>query len=89
MLTLKVYGCRSFLQVSYSHGFHFDNFTGTVTAGVPITLSWHRNVNDPNQMDFALENATGPFVFLDAHSFSLTNLTQLSGTLDVTFPESG
>ncbi|PBK82613.1 hypothetical protein ARMGADRAFT_1140819 [Armillaria gallica] len=71
------------------HGFHFENFSGTVTAGIPITLSWHRNVNGPNHMDFALENATGPFVFLDAYSFSLTNLTQLSGTLDVTFPESG
>ncbi|PBK60577.1 hypothetical protein ARMSODRAFT_1068405 [Armillaria solidipes] len=86
---LKVHSCRSCLQFSISHGFHFDNFAGNITAGIPITLSWHRNVNDPNQINFVLCNSTGPFVFLDAHSFSATNLTQLSGTLNVTFPESG
>ncbi|KAK0464157.1 hypothetical protein IW261DRAFT_1624017 [Armillaria novae-zelandiae] len=73
--------------VSVSQGFHFDNFEGDITAGIPVTLSWHRNVDDPSQVDFEIRNTTGPFPF-NAPSFSLTN-TQLSGTLDVTFLESG
>ncbi|KAK0492618.1 hypothetical protein EDD18DRAFT_1409006 [Armillaria luteobubalina] len=74
--------------VSASQGFHFEDFEGNVTAGIPITLSWLRNVDDPNQMDFQLRNTARTLPPVDS-SFSLTNLTQLSGTTNVTFPKSG
>ncbi|KAK0209693.1 hypothetical protein IW262DRAFT_1486440 [Armillaria fumosa] len=78
-MLLIVFFC---LQFSISHGFRFDDFSGTVTVGIPITLSWHRDVNsDTGRINFRLHvikaqgNFQGPLL--------------PDGTLNVTFPAPG
>ncbi|PBK82615.1 hypothetical protein ARMGADRAFT_1068120 [Armillaria gallica] len=46
MLRLFVLTC---LHFTISHGFRFDTFTDPVVAEVPITIFWHRDVNDTDQ----------------------------------------
>ncbi|KAK0430910.1 hypothetical protein EV421DRAFT_1743593 [Armillaria borealis] len=89
--TLKAYACRSCLNFTISRGFRFENFTGTLAVGIPITLSWHRDVNETNQIDFFLVNMTYPFTFFPPTTqlFPSTDITQSYGTLNVTFPGSG
>ncbi len=71
-----------------SHGFRFDNFTGAVTVGIPIVVSWHRDVNDTGQIDFEVS----PYPKLQGHqsdvflgSVSTSNVTQPNGTLALNF----
>ncbi|KAK0421924.1 hypothetical protein EV421DRAFT_2026177 [Armillaria borealis] len=80
MLRFIVLSCLHFIV---SHGFRFDNYPGPVTTGVPITLSWHRDVNDTGEIRFAtIQGKSEEFV-------ASTQTTQSDGTLDVDFPIPG
>ncbi|KAK0430084.1 hypothetical protein EV421DRAFT_1860468 [Armillaria borealis] len=84
MLRLIVLSC---LHFPISYGFHFENFTGTVTAGVPITLSWHRDANDTGQILFVLRSVLHSLQ--GRHLPLAADTTQPNGTFNVTFPASG
>ncbi|KAK0209691.1 hypothetical protein IW262DRAFT_1416679 [Armillaria fumosa] len=71
MLLLIILFCLDF---TISHGFQFDNFTGTVTAAIPVTLSWHREVGDPDNISFALRIIQAQGSFREP-SFSTTDLS--------------
>ncbi|KAK0219550.1 hypothetical protein EDD85DRAFT_1028924 [Armillaria nabsnona] len=77
------------LSFAISHGLSFDYFPGNVTVGIPITLSWHRETNDSNRIDFVLRSLPGEVSLEGLHLLSATDTTQLDGTLNVTFPGSG
>ncbi|PBK79362.1 hypothetical protein ARMGADRAFT_1172422 [Armillaria gallica] len=79
----------SCLSFAFSHGLSFDYFPGNVTVGIPITLSWHRETNDSNQIDFVLSSLPGEVSLEGLHLLSATDSTRLNGTLNVTFPGSG
>ncbi|KAK0465762.1 hypothetical protein IW261DRAFT_1522666 [Armillaria novae-zelandiae] len=85
MLLLIILVCLDF---TVSRGFRFDNYTGTVTATLPITLSWHREVGDPDNISFALGiiQSQGSF---EEPFFSATDLSQFDGTVNVSFPVPG
>ncbi|KAK0464150.1 hypothetical protein IW261DRAFT_132064 [Armillaria novae-zelandiae] len=76
----------TFLHFQISHGFHFGTFTGAITAGIPIlTLSWHRDVNDTNQIYFKIVPLQGPFTDKERPlTISTTDTTQTDGSLNVT-----
>ncbi|PBK82585.1 hypothetical protein ARMGADRAFT_1038491 [Armillaria gallica] len=82
--TLKVYVCRSCLQfATVSQGFHFDKFSGTVTVGIPITISWHRDVYDTRFVqNYIILGLVRPFP-------TSTDTTQPDGMVNVTFPITG
>ncbi|KAK0191796.1 hypothetical protein F5146DRAFT_613818 [Armillaria mellea] len=86
MLLCMVLSCLSF---PISRGLSFDPFSGNVTVGIPITLSWHRETNDSNQIEFVLGSLPGEVSLDGLHLLNATNTTQLNGTLKVTFPGSG
>ncbi|KAK0219548.1 hypothetical protein EDD85DRAFT_988992 [Armillaria nabsnona] len=77
----------SFLQFAISGAFHFDDFTGTLAVGIPITLFWHRGVSDPSQIEFVLVSL--PTSFQGIKLFSNSDITQPDGTLNVIFPGTG
>lgn len=83
MQTLKVYVCRSCLQFAISQGFHFDKISGTVTVGIPITISWHRDVYDTRFVQkYIILGLVRPFP-------TSTDTTQPDGMVNVTFPITG
>ncbi|PBK60551.1 hypothetical protein ARMSODRAFT_1009254 [Armillaria solidipes] len=86
MLLLILLSCLSF---AISHGLSFDYFPGNVTVGIPVTLSWHRETNDPNQIDFVLSSLPGEVSLQGLHLLTATDTAQQDGTLNVTFPGSG
>ncbi|SJL17831.1 uncharacterized protein ARMOST_21395 [Armillaria ostoyae] len=68
-----------FVHVSYKHG--------TVTVGIPITLSWHRDVNDTGQIEFTiLPYSDLPLGPESGFSASATDTVHPVGTVNVTFP---
>ncbi|KAK0430912.1 hypothetical protein EV421DRAFT_2024822 [Armillaria borealis] len=86
-LLLHDISSRSCLHFPISHGFRFGNFTSTVTVGIPITLSWHRDVNDTSQIEFTiLPYSDLPLGPESGFSASATDTSQLNGTVNVTFP---
>ncbi|KAK0430908.1 hypothetical protein EV421DRAFT_1930276 [Armillaria borealis] len=87
LLLIVLFGLQFFI----SCGFRFDDFSGTVTVGIPITVSWHRDVNDTaGPLGFGLtiididHNFPGP-----PFSLKQTDTTQPDGTFNVTFPAPG
>ncbi|KAK0209681.1 hypothetical protein IW262DRAFT_1416634 [Armillaria fumosa] len=67
----------------------FDYFRGNVTVSIPITLSWHRETNDSNRIEFVLRSLPGEVSLDGLHLLNATDTTQLNGTIEVTFPGSG
>ncbi|KAK0219561.1 hypothetical protein EDD85DRAFT_989024 [Armillaria nabsnona] len=86
MLLLIVLSC-----FAISHGFRFDNLTETLTVGIPITLSWHRDANNSKQIDISLLNYLYPFINTPQVTTlkSAADIPQPYGTLNMTIPNSG
>ncbi|KAK0467418.1 hypothetical protein IW261DRAFT_1519956, partial [Armillaria novae-zelandiae] len=72
MLLRIVLSC---LRFSISHGLSFDYFPGNVTVGIPIVLSWHRQRNDSNQIQFVLNSLPGEASLEGLRLLNATNTT--------------
>ncbi|PBK58546.1 hypothetical protein ARMSODRAFT_1028180 [Armillaria solidipes] len=71
-----------------SNGFQFDEFTGTVLSiGIPITLSWHFDIGDPDKVFFQRKDIGQQFFFQG--DGIPAEFTHPNGTLNVTFPSNG
>ncbi|KAK0430904.1 hypothetical protein EV421DRAFT_1743585 [Armillaria borealis] len=85
MLLLIVLSCINFPT---SRGFRFDDYTGSVTARIPITLSWYCDAVNGDNIDFSLVmiQAQGSF---QQPSFSATDGTHPDRMVDISFPVLG
>ncbi|KAK0219271.1 hypothetical protein IW262DRAFT_1088011 [Armillaria fumosa] len=85
MLLLIVLCCIKF---AVSNGFHFDECIETMrSVGIPITLSWHFDIGDPDEVFFQ-RRYIGQQFFLQGDDIP-TEITHPNGTLNVTFPSNG
>ncbi|PBK81533.1 hypothetical protein ARMGADRAFT_776162 [Armillaria gallica] len=85
MLILILLCCIKFVV---SNGFHFDEFTGTVpSVGIPITLSWHFDIGDPDDVFFQRRDI-GEQYFFQGDDIR-AEITHPNGTLQVAFPSIG
>ena len=81
-------GSRRCIEFTVSNCFHFDKFTGTVlSVGIPITLSWRFDADDPDEVFFQQRNIGQQFFFQGDDI--PTEITRPNGTLNVTFPSNG
>ncbi|KAK0470967.1 hypothetical protein IW261DRAFT_913684 [Armillaria novae-zelandiae] len=85
MLLMILLCCIKFTLLN---GFHFDEFSGTaLSVGIPITLSWHFDTGDPDEVFFQRRHIIQQSFFQgDAIP---TEITHPNGTLNVTFPSNG
>ncbi|KAK0464136.1 hypothetical protein IW261DRAFT_1524491 [Armillaria novae-zelandiae] len=76
----------TFVHFQISHGFHFDFFSGAVTVGTPIVLSWHRDTSNTGQIGFRMVPLQDPS---DSATITTTDTTQLNGTVTLTLLDPG
>ncbi|KAK0492962.1 hypothetical protein EDD18DRAFT_442473 [Armillaria luteobubalina] len=85
MLLLILLCCIKF---AHSNGFHFDEFSGTVLSlGIPITLSWHFDIGDPDEVFFQRRHILQQSFFQG--DLGPAEITHANRTLNVTLPSNG
>ncbi|PBK80081.1 hypothetical protein ARMGADRAFT_1092552 [Armillaria gallica] len=78
-----------YYQFTTTYGFTFDDPPGSLIAGIPTVLTWHRNSDDPNDIYFERRNVVSQSSGNGDSVPSSSDTTQPQGTLTVTFPSAG
>ncbi|KAK0467376.1 hypothetical protein IW261DRAFT_1063785 [Armillaria novae-zelandiae] len=72
-----------------SYGFMFDDPPGPLIAEIPITIAWHRNSGDPDDIYFSRRDVVSQASGKGDSIPSSSDTTQPQGVLTVTFPSEG